>query len=350
MTIIVTCACGRLVECSGSEGGHWIRCPACGRELEIPRIGPPAAGREPSVDRRPPLMAPASAPTPVPAPTNAKAIASLGLGLIFFLGCLSGLPAIVMGIKALRELRESKRPARGRGLAIAGIALGVFNCLLTVAFMMPAVRSSREAARRAQCTNNIKQIGLAMHNYLEDNGCLPPAAITDKNGRPLLSWRVLILPYLEQRQLFTQFRLDEPWDSPHNRALLERTPSVYQCPSDRELPPGMTGYQVVVGPDTPFPPDGRPVKIGEITDGASNTLLVGESRHVVPWTKPEDQSPGTILLPDRGLGSHHGYHNNGFNALFVDGSVLFLRSTIDRGVLEALTTRNGNETIQRDQY
>lgn len=345
MTIIVTCECGRLVECSEAESGLWIRCPSCRRRLEIPRLGP-SPEVELAVDWHPPAVARA----PRPASTNGKAVSSLALGLTFFLGCLSGLPAIFVGIQALRELKQSTAPTRGRRLAIAGIALGVFDCLLTVALSLPAYRSAGAAAERAQCTNNLKQIGLAMHNYISAHGCLPPAAITDKNGRPLLSWRVLILPYLEQNLLFTQFHLDEPWDSPHNRALLARTPFAYRCPSDRTLAPGMTGYQLVVGPDTPFPPDGRPVKLAEITDGTGATLLVSESRHVVPWTRPDDQSPGTILLPDRGLGSYHGYHSNGFNALFVDGSVHFFKSTIDRGVLEALTTRNGHETIGADQY
>src|SRR5437588_6801844 len=101
-----------------------------------------------------------------------------------------------------------------------------------VALLLPAVQAAREAARRAQCTNNLKQIGLAMHNYHSSNNCFPPAFTTDRDGKPLLSWRVLLLPYLECSSLYANFHLDEPWDSPHNRPLVNQMPSVFACPSD----------------------------------------------------------------------------------------------------------------------
>jgi prepilin-type processing-associated H-X9-DG protein len=214
---------------------------------------------------------------------------------------------------------------------------------------MPATRSAREAARRSQCVNNLKQIGLAMLNYESSNGCLPPAAITDTKGSPLLSWRVAILPYLECSPLYSNFHLDEPWDSPHNLSLLEPVPNVYACPSDRTLKPGMTNYQVVIGPDTAFTPDFKPLRFQDFTDGPSKTVLVGESRRSVPWTKPEDR-PFNMAVPLTGLGSHHGYHNNGFNAGFGDGSVRFLKSKIAPSVLGALLTPRGNEVVSADSY
>jgi hypothetical protein len=198
-------------------------------------------------------------------------------------------------------------------MAIAGIVLGLIGCLFTAPLFLPAIRSSREAARRGQCTNNFKEIGLALHNYHDVNGSLPPAAITDKDGRPLLSWRVAILPYLESSPLYARFHLDEPWDSPHNLALLDPMPPVYACPSDRTRKPGMTGYQAVIGPATAFTPDFKPLRFQDFTDGLEGTLLVSESRRCVPWTKPEDL-PLDMGLPLTRLGSHHGYHNNGFNA------------------------------------
>jgi prepilin-type processing-associated H-X9-DG protein len=336
MSISVNCECGQQFETPEAKAGLSARCPGCGRELIVPKPAP-----SPEVL----FISDVSEPTG----TSGKAIASLTLGVLFFFACLSGVPAILLGRQALSDIGLSGGRLRGRGMAIGGIIFGVIGCLATIAFFMPAVRSAREAARRAQCTNNLKQIGLAMHNYHEANARLPTAAITDKNGRPLLSWRVAILPYLESRDLYAQFHLDEPWDSPHNLSLLEAMPQVYACPSDNTLKPGMTGYQAVIGSNTGFTADFTPLQFQDFTDGLTWTLLIGESPRHVPWTKPEDL-PFDMNLPLTGLGSHHGYHNNGFNALFADGSVRFLKSSINPSVLGGLVTRNGNEVVSSESY
>ena len=143
----------------------------------------------------------------------------------------------------------------------------------------------------------------------------------------MLSWRVAILPYLGSAQRYSRFRLDEPWDSPHNLALVNDRPDVYACPSDPDLKPGMTGYQAVVGADTVFPPDFRPVRIADVTDGTSNTLAVGETRRAVPWTKPEDV-PESGVAASQGLGALQGPHEGGSHMLFLDGSVRFVKETI----------------------
>jgi prepilin-type processing-associated H-X9-DG protein len=278
--------------------------------------------------------------------TSGKAIVSLALGVLFVFACLTGIPAILFGRAALRDIDQNKGRLRGRWLAIAGIVLGVFGCLFPIALIVDAMREPNEAARRYQCVNNLKQIALAMHNYHEAYGCLPPAAITDTNGRPLLSWRVAILPFMELNDLYAQFHLDEPWDSPHNRALLDPMPSSFACPSDSAQKSGMTGYQVVIGAETAFTPDFRPLRFEDFTDGVGKTLLVGESHRVVPWTKPEDLHFDKSR-PLAGLGS---YHDKGFNAAFVDGSVKFLKSTIQESILSALLTRSGNEAFGYNEF
>lgn len=111
----------------------------------------------------------------------------------------------------------------------------------------------------------------------------------------------------------------------------------------------MTAYQVVIGPSTGFTPDFKLLRFQDFTDGLAQTVLVGESRRPVPWTKPEDL-PLDMTVPLSGLGSHHGYHNNGFNALFADGSVRFLKRSITPGVLGSILTRDGNEVVSRDSY
>ncbi len=157
------------------------------------------------------------------------------------------------------------------------------------------------------------------------------------------------MPYLEANSRYARFHLDEPWDSPHNLALLDPMPLVFRCPSDLTLKAGMTGYQVVIGTDTAFTPDFKPQRFQDFTDGVRNTILVGESSRGVPWTKPE-VLPIDTTLPLFGLGSHHGYHNNGFNVLFADGAVRFLKSSIAPNVLDALLKRNGNEEVAPDSF
>lgn len=336
MSIFVMCECGQSLMTPEENAGRLAECPACGRVLTVPAAAPAQEvlfiSDEPGETAR-----------------SGRAIASFVLGACFFFACLSGVPAIVLGRQALRDINRSGGRLRGKKLAVAGIVLGVFGCLVTIALLMPARRSAREAARRAWCASNLKQIALAVHNYHASNECLPPAAITDKNGRPLLSWRVAILPFIESSPLYSQFHLGEPWDSPHNLTLVNSMPSMYACPSDKTLKPGMTNYLAVIGAETAFTPDHRLLSLADFIDGTSNTILVGESVHSVPWTKPEDL-PFDMTVPRSGLGSHHGYHNNGFNVVFADGSVRFLDSSIAASILRALLTRNGNETLAADSF
>ena len=169
------------------------------------------------------------------------------------------------------------------------------------------------------------------------------------NGRPLLSWRVAILPFMEPTDLYLKFHLDEPWDSPHNLALVARMPRSYDCPSDSTRKRGTTGYLVVVGKSTAFRPDWKPVRLQDITDGTDRTILVGESLHTVPWTKPEDL-PFDMNQPLGGLGSRHGYHDNGFNVVFANSSVHFLKSSIDPTLLRTLLLRDDVQMVGPDSY
>ncbi len=209
-----------------------------------------------------------------------------------------------------------------------------------IALLLPAVQAAREAARRAQCVNNFKQVGLAMHNFESANGNFP-GPILGKNGKPLLSWRVAILPYIEQATLYNQFKLDEPWDSPTNRELIKFMPSVFICPSNPTLPEtGMTSYRVFTSPGALFDATNPAPKLSTVTDGLSNTLMAVESSEPVIWTKPDG-------LPAPGPGSKH---PGGFNALFADGSVRFLKLTINPEMFQSLITKAGGEVITADAY
>ncbi len=152
--------------------------------------------------------------------------ALLGVTLATF-GCFGiGLaPAIILFWGYVYNHRS-----RPRALARACLMLLVCSCLICL--LLPGISFAREAARRAQCTNNIKQLAFALHNYHDAYGQFPPAFVPDQDGRPIHSWRVLILPFIEQQGLYQQYEFAEPWDGPNNRRLLSQIPSLYRCPSD----------------------------------------------------------------------------------------------------------------------
>jgi hypothetical protein len=209
------------------------------------------------------------------------------------------------------------------------------------------IRRAREAVRRSQCTSNLKQIGLAMHDYHRAYGTFPPAFITSPDGTPLLSWRVHILPFLGQKALYDEFHKDEPWDSEHNKTLISRMPAVYTCPSGSRTPAkeGKTTYLTPRAPFTIFP-GAHAIEIKDVEDGTSNTILVVDASDAaaVTWTKPDDWDISVELRPQ----SLFGHHPKGTNIGFADGWVIFLKETVTPKVLHNLTTRNGGEIIFRD--
>jgi prepilin-type processing-associated H-X9-DG protein len=181
-----------------------------------------------------------------------------------------------------------------------------------------------------------------MHNYESSQGAFPGPAITAKDGKPLLSWRVAILPYIEP-ELYNKFKLDEPWDSPHNKALIKEMPQVFACPSRPGVEPGTTTYRAFAGKGALFEKDSG-TRIANITDGTSNTIMVVEAVEAVPWTKPDSDLPfDPAARPSlHGAGSSH---PGGFNTAFADGSVRFIKNSINVQTFRALITRAGGEVV-----
>jgi hypothetical protein len=213
-----------------------------------------------------------------------------------------------------------------------------------VATLLEGLQRMRESATRAQSVNNLKQIALAMHNYHSTYNHFPPQAIYSKDGKPLLSWRVLLLPYLEQDGVYKQFKLDEAWDSPHNKALLAQMPKVYADPNVHTTQP-LTVYQAFVGPGAFF--EGKKgLSISDFTDGTSNTLMVVEAANPVPWTSPDDL-PYDPAKPLPKLGGHS---EKGFAAALCDGSVRVFKQSIKEATLRALITRNGGEVVDPNDF
>jgi hypothetical protein len=208
---------------------------------------------------------------------------------------------------------------------------------------LPLAPMKPGAAEQVQNANNLRQIGLGIHNYVDANNWLPTAASYDKQGKPLLSWRVHLLPYLDQDDLYKQFKLDEPWDSAHNKKLIARMPAIYRCPGSKAAE-GKTTYLAPVGADTMFPGGQKRLRFpGDVQDGTSNTIMAidADDKQAVEWTKPDDLKYDP-KDPFKGLAVRD---EDAFLALFGDGSVQAVRKTIAKETLQPLFTRNGNEVV-----
>ncbi len=194
--------------------------------------------------------------------------------------------------------------------------------------------------QRVAHENNLKQLVLAMHSYQDAFNRLPPAMICDPAGKPLLSWRVSLLPFLDANALYQRFKLDEPWDSPNNLPLLSQMPRVFALPG---RPGGSkTCYQVFVGPHTPWDANGRALfNLANMPDGTSNTMLIAEGANLVDWTKPDDMHLGPGIDPRTLLGGN--VDNDSFYAAMADGVVLRVSRGINLQTLRnAIDPADGN--------
>ncbi len=233
------------------------------------------------------------------------------------------------------------------GKHVASAVFLLFGGLAIVPTCCPRISSGTgPAAQRAVCGSNLKQLGLALYLYHNDNGCFPPPQVSDSRGRPLYSWRVLLLPYLEQHVIYDQWRLDEPWDSPHNRPLADQTLRAFQCPA-AHFTPSMTDYLAVVGLGTAWE-SGKCLSLDDIGDGASNTIAVVEVRgSQIGWAEPVDLGRGqmSLTINDPARPSIGSNHEDIANVLFCDGRVLALPETTPPADLDALLTRDGREPV-----
>ena len=200
--------------------------------------------------------------------------------------------------------------------------------------------------KRVVISNDLKQLALAVHSYHDTYGRFPSAAVYDKDGKPLLSWRVQILPYIEQEELYKQFHLDEPWDSEHNKKLLDKMPTTFAPENSEAFKKHETFFQGFAGKGSVFGGKAGPM-MSDIAalNGTSNTILFVEAAKSVPWTKPEDIALDEgKLLPKLG-----GLSKDGFLAAFCDGSVRFLPLTIDEKDLRRTATYTNTEPFSLDK-
>ena len=234
----------------------------------------------------------------------------------------------------------SRAGSGGTVAMIIVLAVIVLMCPCGIALLLPAVQAAREAARRAESQNNLRQIGLALHNYHDTYREFPPAVVTDANGQPLYSGRVLLLPFLEQAALYEAFNKSERWDSPSNMALSHTKIKTFVDPSNPNQGPDGS-YAFVTGTGSMFE-SGQPIKIANIIDGTSNTLAMIEVRTTGgSWAAPVE-----FDVAQFGAGLPQGYHQGGTLALFADGSVKFISQNVSPQVVQQLGTRAGGEAVQ----
>jgi len=234
-------------------------------------------------------------------------------------------------IRLANTIEGRLQPARSGNQLVIALSADYATSGVLVALLLPAVQAAREAARRTHSSNNLKQLGIAMHNYHDTFRSFPAAYNSDAAGKPLLSWRVHLLPFLEEQALYVRFRLDEPWDSPHNRELIAQMPALFQAPGSK-APPGKTNYLGVRGEEMTFiapkPAETRPAgsRLADFLDGTSNTMMIVEAGDAlaVEWTRPADYEPDETQ-PLQGL---VGLRPGGFQGAFADGSVRFIAGAI----------------------
>jgi hypothetical protein len=241
------------------------------------------------------------------------------------------------------------------------LLFGLLGLLVLIALLLPAVSAAREAARRCVCTNEMKQLALALHEYHRAYGSFPPAYVADKKGRPMHSWRVLILPFLEGDYFYKQYTFTEPWDGPNNKKLLATRPKGFDCPSDASarFPATCTSYVAVVGGNAGWAGE-KSRKLSELTPQSQTVLLVEVTGANIPWTEPRDLdldslraspqrcvAPSSQHVPDSDF--FHYSPPAGINVVLADGSVHFLTGELlDSDKLPDLLKAGGFREEYRD--
>ncbi len=231
---------------------------------------------------------------------------------------------------------------------VAVLGWAAFFSWLFITVVVPQIKDLQSRSRSARCASNLTRIAVALRAYHQDYGSFPPAVTLDASGRPMHSWRVLILPYLGEADLYANYRRDEPWNGPNNSSLVHRMPEVYLDANDKIGPAsGVTTFLAIAGDGTVFPRTGAG-KLSAIPDGPADTIMVAEvSGSNVTWMEPVDLQVTQMsysLTPGPGwrLRTSHG---DGPHVAAADGTVYCLRPDTPSSQLRALVTIDGGETI-----
>ncbi len=259
----------------------------------------------------------------------------------------------LVGIGAMNSLDEwlADPPLKREGNEVAVTA--TLNSLgsayagvlaLSIGTMIPAIDKVRDAAARTADSNNLRELGLAMQMYHDAMGKFPATSWSSKPGQTGLSWRVALLPYIEQGALYNQFKHDEPWDSENNKKLIPLMPKLFASPQ-AAAEPGKTYYKVFVGGGAIFDRDPSKIRrLATIPDGTSNTILIAEGGDPVIWTKPDDfefdpKKPlPNIWLPNK----------PGINVVLADGAVRFINRSMSEQTLKLAIQADDGQPLGKD--
>ncbi|MCA9046323.1 MAG: DUF1559 domain-containing protein, partial [Planctomycetaceae bacterium] len=236
---------------------------------------------------------------------------------------------------------------------VAPLVVAVVGVSILWVFLSPPHQGHGEASRRSACKNNLKMVGLALQNYHDVYSAFPSQA----SGEPPMSWRVALLPYMDQAPLFREYDQSADWNAAVNQPVAKRRIDNLMCPAvPREIQEGeypYTAYVVPVGPNVGWQSQ-RAFSDKEFEDGVSNTIAVMEAcGQQIPWAEPRDLPvPGTAIgmnlpgrEPHRSEGIMSAYHRGGSHLLLFDGAVRFFHEDVDPAIVEALLTPNGGEVV-----
>ena len=286
-------------------GGQSGPCVGCGKTVTIP--APPAARR---TDIAPAELTPMSDPV-VRKPFAARWVVRTGIFL----------------------------------LALLPIAIG------GIWFVQPVVIKLKMQRDVNLCKQNLRQIAKALNSYAADYGTYPPAVTYDAKGQAMHSWRVLILPYLNERKLYESYDMTKPWNAGENSHLQAQMPSVFMSPANTNVAVGESNYMLITGPGTLFPPNAKPGNPNQIPDGAGNTILVVETNNRISnWIEPVDLDVSKLPARVGMLGGIGGTHKEGATAAYADGQAVFIPNDAAKPVIDGLITPAGGESVMGNWY
>jgi hypothetical protein len=226
------------------------------------------------------------------------------------------------------------------------LVVGFISIIALILLLLPPIQGPPDGGGRAgSCANNLRNIALALQQYESVNGSFPPAYIADANGNPMHSWRVLLLPYLELKNLYNLYHFDEPWDGPNNSQLHGTRVRLFTCPSDI-MSRTNTSYVVVTGPKTMWP-GAKTTKMSDLKDGAANTIMLVEVHNSgIHWMEPRDLDIAqmSLVINSPAVPSISSGHSGGFaHVVMASGQTKKLKDNTSPKALTAALTIAGGE-------